>query len=243
TNTDGTDLPLGDISHFNFYFGTDPDDMSLYTRLARTINQWTINGLDPGTPYYLGVSCVSRSGVESYLCTRQAVLTSTLIPKGVQNLTAVTGAGVTLSWDVVTQFTDDSTISTPVTYNIYRSETPGFTPDADTYVASVQYTTTYTDPGPVGGCGQFYYQVAAEACGNEGDPSNEVDGTLPALPSCPTSFTLSLTGNEGEIRVSWVPPTTRVDGSELRLEDIEAFRIYADSVSGSTSHYVEVDGE
>src|SRR5690606_41287370 len=69
--------------------------------------------LDPGTPYYLGVSCVSRSGVESYLCTRQAVLTSTLIPKGVQNLTAVTGAGVTLSWDVVTQFTDDSTISTP----------------------------------------------------------------------------------------------------------------------------------
>ena len=243
TNTDGTDLPLGDISHFNFYFGTDPDDMSLYTRLARTINQWTINGLDPGTPYYLGVSCVSRSGVESYLCTRQAVLTSTLIPKQVQNLTAVTGAGVTLAWNAVTQFTDDTTIGTPVTYNIYRSETSGFTPSVDTYVASVQYTTTYTDPGPPGGCGQFYYLVAAEACGNEGDPSNEVDGTLPALASCPSGISLSLTSNEGEVVVTFTPPATRVDGSPLLPEDIASYRVYADSVSGSTDYYVEVDGE
>jgi prepilin-type N-terminal cleavage/methylation domain-containing protein len=70
TNTDGTELPLSDISHFCLYYGTDPDELSLYTRLARTINEWTISGLEAGDVYYLAVTCASRSGVESYMCTR-----------------------------------------------------------------------------------------------------------------------------------------------------------------------------
>ena len=125
TNTDGTSLPLEDISHFNFYFGTDPNNLSLYTRLARTINEWAVDELLTDVTYHLAVSCVSRSGVESYTCTREAYIYSSSTPNTPLNLTASLGSGVTLAWDAVTQFDTGDPITTPVTYNIYRGNHRG----------------------------------------------------------------------------------------------------------------------
>ncbi len=65
TNTDGTPLALADVSHFNFYYGTDPEDLSQNARLARNVTTWTVSGLTCDT-HYIAVTCVSRSGVESY---------------------------------------------------------------------------------------------------------------------------------------------------------------------------------
>lgn len=238
TNTDGTDLPLEDISHFNFYFGTDPDELSLYTRLARTINTWAVDELETDVTYYLAISCVSRSGVESYNCTREAFIYSASTPKVPQNLIASLGAGVTLTWDPVSEFDTDDPITTPVSYNIYRGTTAGFTPDETTYLASVSYLETYDDTGG-GTCSTYYYVVAAEACGNESPASNEVDGSLPAVPACATSIAANSSGAD-EILVSWSPPTLRADGTPLDLAEIEKFIVYVDSVSGSTANAWEI---
>ena len=236
-NTDGTELPLGELSHFNFYFGTDSDDLSLYTRLARTITEWTIPDLQSGTPYYLAVSAVSRSGVESYLCEREATLSSGLVPKSPGNLVATTSGGVTLSWDVVTEFTNDDPISTEVTYQIHRADTEGFVPDDTNLVDEVSYTTTWFDTETGGlGCGDYHYRVLAAACGNSSDASAdaglEAQAELPAPPSCASNVSATNGAGAGEVIVSWALPTTRQDGSALAPTDIEFVHVYADTASG-----------
>jgi len=56
-------------------------------------------------------------------------------------------------------------------YRIYRSDAPGFTPDASTFVAAVA-DTSYVDALPAGGA--WHYRVSAvDVHGNEGVPSNE----------------------------------------------------------------------
>lgn len=239
-NTDGTELPLSEISHFNFYFGTDPDELSLYTRLARTITEWTIPDLETGVPYYLAVSCVSRSGVESYMCQRDATLSSAMVPKSPQNLIATSSGSVVLNWDAVTQFTNNETITTAVTYQIHRSELPEgtpFAPDETSLVAEVSYTTTWTDTETSGlGCGTYRYRVLAEACGNASDSSAnegaEALALLPAAPRCVTGIMASNGGGDGDVVLSWTLPITRTDGSSLSPDDIDYVRVYADTASG-----------
>ncbi|MEZ4648713.1 MAG: family 16 glycoside hydrolase [Candidatus Eisenbacteria bacterium] len=237
-NTDGTELPMSEISHFNFYFGTDPDDLSLYTRLARTITEWTVPDLQSGIPYYIAVSCVSRSGVESYTCQRNATLSSALVPEAPQNLIASIGTGVTLDWNAVTLFTNGDTIGTEVVYQIHRSSVDGFTPDATTLIDEVSYTTTWFDTETDGlGCGLYYYVVVAKACGNESIPSNQDDAQLPAIPACVTNIAASNGASEGEVYLSWTLPTTRTDGSPLSPGDIEYVRLYADTASGMPNDF------
>ncbi len=242
-NTDGTDLPLSDISHFSIYFGTDPDEQSLYTKLARTINEWTIPNLVGGHTYYLSVTCVSRSGVESYKCTRSADMSSNRVPNAPDDLAVAGwgGGGLRLAWTGVSTFTGGETISTPVTYNIYRDLTSGFEPDADNLLSSVTYATEYVDTTMVS-CSTVYYQVRAMACGNEGDSSPEATGSLPAPPSCPSSITAVPGAGAGSVDLTWVPPTTRVDGSALDPADIQGYVVVGDTLPGSETVLQEIEG-
>ncbi len=233
TNTDGTDLPLVEISHFNFYFGTDPNNQSLYTRLARTINEWTMHGLTGGDTYYFSVTCVSRSGVESYKCTRQADIGSTLVPSAVPWLDVSTGTPgeLLLTWGPVTTFENGDLITTPVNYRVHRSNVPGFTPDSGTLLASVSYTDNYTDTTlPL--CATGYYRVLAEACSNPGDPSPEVGASSPAVPACASGLTATADGETETVTLSWNHPTIRVDGSTLDVSNINGYRVYAGTTPG-----------
>ena len=81
--------------------------------------------------------------------------------------------------------------------------------------------------------------MTAEACGNESAVSNEVDGTLPAIPSCPTGVAANPSAAD-QVTVSWTPPATRTDGSPLDLADVQKYIVYADTVSGSTANAWEV---
>jgi len=174
TNTDATELDPLDIGYFALYLGTDPDDLDLYTKLARTTNQWTISGLSDGPVYYLAVTCVSRSGVESYRCGGAIDLTWTPVPKAPVNLHFGAGAGTILAWDPVTLFTNDEAITTPVSYRIYRGVAAGFAATDATRRGTVTATTTWTDSSAVVG-NTYYYRVQAKACRNEESTgSNEV---------------------------------------------------------------------
>lgn len=243
TNTDGSDLPLVEISHFNFYFGTDPNNQTLYTRLARTINQWTMHGLTGGDTYYLSVTCVSRSGVESYKCTRTADMSSILVPSSVPWLDASAGApgDLQLTWGTVTTFENGDLITTPVTYRIHRGGGPGFTPDSSTLIASVSYTDSYTDTTlPL--CSTGYYQVLAEACGNPGDPSPEVSATVPAVPACASGLAAVADPETQTVTLAWSHPTMRVDGSPFDNSEISGYRVYAGTVPGSLAFHQSVSG-
>ncbi len=239
TNTDGTPLALADISHFALYFGTDPDQLSLYTKLARTLNEWTISGMDGGQVYHIAVTCVSRSGVESYRCGRQADLSSTDIPSSPVTLTLSPSQDAVLSWPAVTTYTDGTLITTPVRYSIYRDVVSGFTPDETNLAATVSYTTTWSDTS-LAGCGTNYYVVQARACGNESDPTNEVAKQFPAPPAAVNGLTAYPGGASGEAVLRWSPLTQRNDGSPLDPEDVATWKVYADTLPGHTTFWNEV---
>lgn len=244
TNTDGTPLPLNDISHFSVYFGTDPNDMSLYCRVARTINVWTISGLAGGEHYYFGVTCTSRSGVESYMGRDDLDLSSPLFPKSPTGITYepnATGPGIVVRWDVVTEFVDDTAITTPLDYFVYRDDTPGVSPLPENFFATVPVSNWSVDSSLVN-CQDYYYIVTAEACGNEGSPSSEIQAFVPAVPACASGIALALTENSGEIAVTWTEATQRSDGTPLGPEEITGYRVYCNTEPYTYTNYFESPG-
>lgn len=239
TNTDATALPLSEIGYFALYFGTDPDSLDVYTKLARTINQWTIPGLTDGEVYYLAVTCVSRSGVESYRCGEMADMTSPLVPQIPAGLHIISGAGAPLAWSAVTQFTNNTPITTPVSYCIYRDVTAGFTATEAKRVGTVTASTTWSDTSMVD-CNTYHYRVQAKACGNEGSGSNEVSKSLPAPPLAPTGLTAHAGTSAGTAVLRWSPFTQRTDGTTLLADDIHAYKIYASTSPGQQTLLTEI---
>lgn len=244
TYTDGTTLELADISHFTVWFGTHPDSMSLFSRVARTFNQWTVPGLDGGTNYYFGTTCTARNGVESYMSLDNASLSSILFPDAPTGFSWVynpSGGGVRLDWNAVTTFTGGTTITTPVDYSIYRSTVGGFTPSPSELLGTVSVQNWFIDSTQVD-CTPYYYLVTASACANEGAASSELALTLPPSPACVSNIALALTATSGEIEVSWQPPSTRTDGSPLDPADVSGVRIFFDEVPGSVAQFTDYFG-
>jgi hypothetical protein len=141
----------------------------------------------------------------------------------------------------VTNFTNGDPITTPVTYNVFRGPDSTVTPDPAFQIAEVEWATSFLDAETTGiSCGQYYYLVNAEACSNEGDPSDRVAAELPARPACANNVYAATTGTPGEVFVSWTAPSSREDGSPLDPADIDFFHVYADTASGMPSNYYGV---
>jgi prepilin-type N-terminal cleavage/methylation domain-containing protein len=244
TNTDGSPLDLDDISNFTVWFGTSPSEMSLYSRTARTITQWTVSGLTGGQTYYFSVTCTSRSGVESYKPIVSYSLSSGLIPQvpsGVTWIPNPAGAGWRIQWNAVTLFTSGATIPTPVDYTVYRSTTTGFVPTpADVFV--IQEAQTWAIDSTMTDCTDYYFVISATACGNEGAPTTEFSISSPTPPACPPVVAAVLTANVGEIRVTWTLPTLRIDGSPLASSDVSTSRVYYDTAPYTYTTWVDVAG-
>lgn len=120
---------------------------------------------------------------------------------------SLTGTGsigtANLSW---TAATDNVGVTQ---YNVYRSNTPGFTPSVANRIAQ----TAGTSWSDTGGAGTYYYQVTAQdAAGNVGAASNEVSTTILADTSPPTAAT-SLSANAisgGLVNLNWAAATDNV---------------------------------
>ncbi len=241
TNTDGTELPLSEISHFNFYFGTDPDDLALDARLARTVNSWTVSGLGCDD-YLVAVTCVSRSGVESYQCRRDVTVSGGKTPKAPASLVARDSTGVKLDWPQVSQFTDNTSITVPVEYLVYRETSAGFTPDETNQIAVVgPGITDYVDHVS-NACADDYYVVSARVCCQESDPTAEIRVDRPSTPQCPGSLAGAPGGQSGELDLSWTNPTLREDLSALPAEEIAATWVYYDTLPGNVVQHTVVPG-
>lgn len=241
TNTDGTELPLSEISHFNFYFGTDPEDLGLDARLARTINTWTVTGLGCDD-YYIAVTCVSRSGVESYQCRRAVSVTGGKIPNAPTSLVSRDSTGVKLDWPQVTRFTDNTVITVPVEYVVYRDGTSGFTPDRDKEIGVTSPGVTEYVDHPSNDCAEYYYVVTARVCCQESNPTPQVRVDRPSPPQCPTNIAGEPGGESGQMNLTWTNPTLREDLSALAAADIGATWVYYDTLPGATQQYRVISG-
>lgn len=242
TYTDGTPLPLSEISHFTLYVGTEPDQLEVNARLSRTSTSWTVSGLTGGDVYYFALTCTSTSDVESFYNLVTLDMTSPLtpdLPTGVACVPNPSGAGVVLSWSPVTTFTEGSAITTTVDYLVYRDTSPGVIPGSGTLLATVSYATTYTDETLVD-CDSYYYVVTARACGNEGDASAELFASRPAAPNCLASLDGQPSETPGWVDLSWAAPTTRQDGTPLSPGDVSGYRIYYGSAPQTYEAHIDV---
>lgn len=245
TNTDGTPLALEDISHFSVYIGTAYDSLSLYCRVARTITTWTVTGLLSGTHYYIGVTCTSRSGVESYRGRRDLDLTlgmSPSAPTGLSWLNNPSGTGIKVQWDAVTTFEGGTPITTSLIYYVYRGTSPGVTPTPGNLIATVPASTWYEDTGAVD-CNLYYYTVTAEACGSVGNPATEVEASRPAICSAVSALTGANGETAGEVDLQWTAPTNRIDGTVLSSGEITGYRIFYDTAPYACGNFVDVSSE
>jgi Domain of unknown function (DUF1929)/Bacterial Ig domain len=102
-------------------------------------------------------------------------------------------------------------------YNVHRSSTPGFTPNASNLVGH-SATTSFVDSGVANGT--WYYEVTAEdAAGNVGPPSGEASATVTNVPP-PPSLKLDKTVTTRQSTAGTTiasPPLTTAGPGELLL--------------------------
>jgi hypothetical protein len=107
------------------------------------------------------------------LCVYSVLPTNCTVPPAPTglNATAISSSQVNLSWTA-------STSNCPVSYSIFRSTTPGFTPSASNQIASAIFATSFSDTTTVASTA-YNYVVEATTLGGASGPSNQASVTTP----------------------------------------------------------------
>jgi fibronectin type 3 domain-containing protein len=161
--------------------------------------------LAPGIYYYLVTAEDAAGNVSAPSAQATGIAAPDTAPPTAPDALSATGnfGTVKLAWSAAS---DDVEV---VRYNVHRSTTPGFTPDASNLLAQPT-GTSYTDSGVAPAV--YYYVVTAEdAAGNVSAPSAEATGdaaTDNSPPSAPAG--LSATGALAEVSLSWGASTDDV---------------------------------
>jgi hypothetical protein len=161
-----------------------------FTRIASALagSPFTDGTVSGGSTYTYRVTGTDASGVcESgpSSCVQATATGACLLPPsfaGLANVTnqAATVCGLALSWPAATP-----ACAGPVTYNVYRSMDPGFTPSAANRIASQVTGTGYVDTlGSVADGTSFFYAVRAVDGSNGVEDGNSVKrGAAPTGPA------------------------------------------------------------
>ncbi len=107
------------------------------------------------------------------LCVYAVLPTNCTVPTTATGLSAsaASSSQVNLSWTA-------GTSNCPVSYNVFRSTTSGFTPSSSNQIASAIFATTYSDPTVVAST-TYYYLVEATTLAGASGPSNQASATTP----------------------------------------------------------------
>jgi chitodextrinase len=137
------------------------------------IEQFTANANSNGQYVIQFTSVINQSLVSGIEITSGAACTAPTAPTGL-NATAISSSQINLSWTA-------STSSCAVSYNVFRSTTPGFTPSAANQIASGVSGTSFSDTG-LAASTAFFYLVEATNSGGTSGPSNQATATTQAGP-------------------------------------------------------------
>jgi hypothetical protein len=201
--------------------GFVPSTANLVANLG-AVTTYADSGLTPGTYYYV-VTAKDAAGNASPVSNQAATtLTDTVAPSTSSNLTATANnAKVMLAWAAST---DNVAVSS---YNVYRSTTSGFTPDASSLIGTSN-SASYVDMSvPVG---TYYYSVVAlDAAGNVSNASNEATTTVnpsdTTAPTAPTTLTATQT-SPNQVALSWVASADDIA--------VTGYNIYRSTATGFT---------
>ncbi len=112
---------------------------------------------------------------------------------------AAASCGVTLSWSAAT-----ANCAGPITYNVYRSTTSGFTPAAGNRIATGVTGTTYSDNSALTSGTTYYYIVRAVDSSNGIEETNTVQkSTAPTGPIASGTLTETFEGAGGFDNPGW----------------------------------------
>ena len=180
-----------------------------FTQVATMLagSPYVDNTVSGGTTYAYRIAGTETTGVcESAQTTCvQATATGvcTLAPTfaGITSATnnATSTCSVGLTWGAGT-----AQCAGPVTYNVYRSTTAGFTPMVGNRIAAGVSGTSFNDPGPLANGTTYYYKVRAVDAGNSSEDTNTVEqSTAPTGPIAMGTFTETFEGPGGFDNVGW----------------------------------------
>src|SRR6185295_8253561 len=135
-----------------------------FTRIASSVagSPYNDNTVSGGSTYAYHVTGLdSTGGCESVAsgCVQATATGACTLPPSFAGLTSVTNnaqasCGLSLSWSAAT-----AGCAGPITYNVYRSTTPGFTPAPANRIATGVTGTSYTDTSGSLTSGTTYYYI------------------------------------------------------------------------------------
>ncbi len=153
---------------------------------------------------------VSATNVTTTVATTAITTTSATATAASPNAPDALVASPSGATQVALSWTAEAGADPAMSYEVYRSTTPGFTPGASTFVAGVSAATSYQDGGLPPGT-YYYVVVATDASGRVSSPSNEADATLadttpPTAPSNLSATPITAT----QIALTWTAATDNV---------------------------------
>ncbi|MEO8503884.1 MAG: hypothetical protein ABI609_08320 [Acidobacteriota bacterium] len=165
---------------------------------------YTDNGVSGGTTYAYHVAgrdlsgiCVStNSGCVDVAATGSCTLAPTFAGLTSASNQAATTCGIALAWSA-----GIANCGGPVTYNVYRSTTPGFTPNPGNQIATGITGTAYTDSGTLANNTQYYYLVRSVDGTNSVEETNSIQQG--AAPSGGQTLHETFEGGGGFDTVGW----------------------------------------
>ncbi len=201
--------------------GFTPSAATLVASLGN-VASFNDSNLAPGTYYYVVTAKDAAGNVSPASNQGSLTLTDTTAPSAPSNVSATaSNAKVNLSW---TASTDNVGVTG---YNVYRSTTSGFNPDASTLLGTTT-TATYTDMSVPEGT-YYYTVIATDAASNASSKSNEASAVvLPSdttAPSAPDTLTATQT-SATQVSLTWNASTDNVS--------VAGYNVYRSTTSGFT---------
>lgn len=164
----------------------------------------TVSG---GTTYAYRISGTETTGVcesAQTTCVEATPTGACTLPPTFAGLVSAANGGtstcsVGLSWAAAT-----AQCAGPVTYNVYRSTTPGFVPSGGNLIATGVSGTSFVDPGPLANGNAYYYIVRAVDTSNGSADTNTVQQSgTPTGPVTVGTFTETFEGAGGFDNAGW----------------------------------------
>jgi hypothetical protein len=171
--------------------GTCAAPTTPYTEIASGVagSPYFDNTVSGGVTYAYKLIAVAADGCEACesSCVEATATGICLLPPSFAGVGSATNAALSTCQLDVAWSAGTAVCAGPLTYNVYRDVTAGFTPSVANRIATGLTGTTYSDVGPLNPGQRYYYQVRAVDTSNGVEDDNTAEAN--AVPGGPAVFT------------------------------------------------------